>query len=160
MSPLIDSQRLAAFLLGFHCRVLKSILGTGIDGDIRKAQDVHGVLNKLDEAAFVLAHELTAAEYANLGALLHEAGELHDLVCGIGPVEETIGERRSLEKLERAKLVRIDFLIQRIVKPNPTLAAWLEVGTALAELRHKGKRPVNPIFEAVCRREMMFGAPS
>jgi len=137
MSSLIDSQRLAAFLLGFHGRLLRSILGTGIEGDIRKVQDVHGCLKKLDEAAFVLADKLTAAEYANLGTLLHEAGELHDVVCGIGPVEETVSERRAMEKLGRVALERIEFLIRRDIQKKPTLAAWQEVGTALAELRHR-----------------------
>ncbi len=135
--PLRDSQRLAVFLLGYHGLSLKSILGAGIEGGIFKVQDVHVCLKKLDEAAFVLADKLTAAEYANLEKALHEAGELHDLVCGIGPVEETVGERRSLEKLEWAKLERIDFLFRRIVKKDLPLAAWLEVGIALAKLRHK-----------------------
>jgi hypothetical protein len=137
MSHLVDSQKLAAFLLGFHGRVLKSILGTGIEGNIRKVQDVHGCLTKLDEAAFVLADKITAAEYANLGTLLREAGELHDDVCGIGPVEETVSERGALQKLERVALERIEFLIRRVVQKEPNLAAWQEVGTALAELRHR-----------------------
>jgi hypothetical protein len=137
MCPLIDSQRLAAFRLGFQGRILKSILGTGIEGDIRKVQDVHGCLRALDEAAFVLADKLTAAEFANLVESLHEAGELHVIVCGIGPVEETVSERRALEKLERVALDRIDFLIRRVVQKEPKLAAWREVGTALSELRHR-----------------------
>ena len=60
-----------------------------------------------------------------------------DLTCDIGPVKETVSERRSLEKLERTKLERIDFIVRRIGQKNPTLAAWQEVGTALADLRHK-----------------------
>lgn len=134
---LIDSQRLAAFRLGFHGRLLRSILGTGIEGDIRRVQDVHGCLKEFDEAAFVLADKLTAAEYANLGTLLHKAGELHDIVRGIGPVEETVSERRAMEKLERVALERIEFLIKRVVRRHPNLAAWQEVGTALAELRYR-----------------------
>ena len=55
----------------------------------------------------MLADKLTAAEYANLRTLLHEAGELHDVVCGIGPGEETVSERRAMEKLERVALERI-----------------------------------------------------
>jgi hypothetical protein len=144
MFPLIDSQRLAAFRLGYHGRVLEFILGTGIEGDIRKIQDVHGCLRNLDEAAFVLSDKLTAAEFANLGALLHEAGELHDIVCGIGPVEETVSERQALEKLERAALERIDFLMRRFVKKEPNLAAWQDVGTALSELRYR----VSNVYEA------------
>ena len=85
----------------------------------------------------MLADKLTAAEYANLGTLLHKAGELHDVVCGIGPVEETVSERRAMEKLERVALERIELLIRRVVQKKPTLAAWQEVGTALAELRHR-----------------------
>jgi hypothetical protein len=137
MLALIDSQRLAAFRLGFHVRLLKSILGTGIEGDIQRVQGVHGCLRELDEAAFVLADKITAAEHSNLGALFHRVGELHDTVCEIGPVEETLIERGAFQKLEGADLERIEFLARRVVQKDPTLDAWREVGIALAELRHR-----------------------
>jgi hypothetical protein len=145
MFPLVDSQRLAAFRLGFQGRILESILAIGIEGDIRKVQDVHGCLRSLDVAAFVLADKLTAAEFANLVESLHEAGELHDIVCAIGPVEETVSERRALEKLERVALERIEFMVRRIGQKHVALAAWQEVGNALAELRYR----VSNVYEAV-----------
>ena len=103
MSFLIDSQRLAAFLLGFHGG-LQRFLGTGIKGDIRKVQDVHGCLKKFDEAALRAGGQAHSGGIRKLTTLLHEAGELHDVVCGIGPSEETVSERRAMEKLERVAL--------------------------------------------------------
>ena len=122
---LVDSQRLAAFVLRCHLRFLRSILRTGIDGDVPKIRDVHGCRTTIGEATFVLADRLTAAEYANLENALHEAGELHDVVCGIGPVEETISERASLEKLERVPVERIEFLVRRVVQKDVVLGVCL-----------------------------------
>jgi arylsulfatase A-like enzyme len=49
-------------------------------------------------------------------------------------------------------------------EPSPHAEIPPKVGSEGARLSvstHLGrKRPVNPIFKTVCRREMMFGAPS
>jgi hypothetical protein len=144
--PLVDSQRLAAFRLGFHVRQLRSILGEGIKGILfHPVPDVHPCRRAIEDAALVLASQFTSMESDGLRTSLHQAGELHDLACGARPEEDGESERVALGKLERDTLDRIDFLITKVGRKNADLAAWLEVGTALADLRHK----VSYVYEEV-----------
>jgi hypothetical protein len=135
---MIDSTRLAAFRLGFHVRQLRSILGEGIKGKLFHAvPDVHPCRRAIEDAALVLATKFTSMESENLHRYLHQAGELHDLACGVRPEEEGESERDALGKLEQDALDHIDFVVMRVGRTDPTLAAWWEVGIALAELHHK-----------------------
>jgi hypothetical protein len=136
--PLIDSQRLAAFLLGFHTRELRSILEEGNKGKFfHPVPDVHPSRWAIADAALVLASKFSPMESEELRRSLYQAGELHDLAAEICPEKEGESERRTYGKLEQDVLDRIDFLVARVGQQNQRLAAWLEVGTALAELRHK-----------------------
>jgi hypothetical protein len=143
---LIDSRRLAAFRLGFHVRQLRSIVEEGIKGvRFRAVPEVHHCRRSVDDAALVLSGHLTASESDALREALHRAGELHDLGCAVCPDEEADMERGALAKLQQEALGRIDFLTARVARSNPTLAAWRDVGTALAELSYK----VLWVYEAV-----------
>ena len=135
--PLVDSKRLAAFRLGFHVRQFRSILGEGIKGILfHSVPEVHPCRRAIEDAALVLG-EFTSMESETLRTSLHQAGEFHDLACGIRPNEDGESERVALGKLERDTLHRIDFLVMRVGRKDDHLVGWLEVGTALADLRHK-----------------------
>lgn len=143
---LIDFRRLAAFRLGFHVRRLRWIVEEGIKGvRFRAVPEVHPCRRSIEDAALVLSEHLTSAESDALREALHRAGELHDLGCAVCPDEEADMERGALAKLQQEALSRIDFLTARVARSNPTLAAWRDVGTALAELSYK----VRWVYEAV-----------
>ena len=133
----VASNRLAAFRLGYHGRLLESILNSGTEADFRIDHDVHGCIEKIEEAVIILEDNLSTSEALRLDSLLNKLGELHDIVSEIGPFEEAEDERRAIEKLEQPLLERFEFLSGKLVHKDTMLEAWYEVGIALAELRHR-----------------------
>lgn len=135
--PLVDSKRLAAFELGYQVRKMGLVLVAGIEGNIRKLQDVHACIKAVDVSYLVLAEGPYAAEYSNLKPLLHRVGQLHDVACEIRPVDETVSERRAIAEYERDVRERIELLSRRIVQRSPALDTWREVGDSLALLLYR-----------------------
>src|SRR5437868_6347457 len=104
---LIDSKRLAAFMLGYHVRLLESVLKAGIKGQIDDTERKDGCVEKIEHSLLVLAEHILPTESLTFSDSLSRVSKLHDAALDIGPPEETEVERGALYKLEQDILERV-----------------------------------------------------